>query len=94
VVLGELHYGAWRGQRRDSQFALIRDFLQIVTLLMPDQNTSEEYGKLKAELAAIGKLIPENDIWIAAMARQYGLPVVTRDSHFSEVPGLAVLTWD
>jgi tRNA(fMet)-specific endonuclease VapC len=52
VVLGELHYGALRAQRREAQLALIRDFLQNTTILMPDQSTSERYGQVKAELAA------------------------------------------
>ena len=62
VVLGELHYGALRAQRREAQLTLIRDFLQTATVLLPDQNTSERYGQVKAELAGIGKLIPDNDI--------------------------------
>jgi tRNA(fMet)-specific endonuclease VapC len=93
VVLGELHYGALRAQRREAQLALIRDFLQTTTLLMPDQSTSETYGQVKAELAETGRLIPDNDIWIAAMARQFDLPLVTRDAHFAAVPGLTTLAW-
>jgi tRNA(fMet)-specific endonuclease VapC len=93
VVLGELHYGARRAQRQESQLALIREFLRTATLLLPDQTTSEQYGQVKAELAGIGKLIPENDIWIAAIARQFGLPVATRDGHFAHVPGLQTLAW-
>ena len=93
VVLGELHYGALRAQRREVQLALIRDFLQTTTLLMPDQTTSETYGRVKAELAETGRLIPDNDIWIAAMARQFDLPLVTRDAHFAAVPRLTTLAW-
>ncbi len=93
VVLGELHYGALRAQRREAQLALIRDFLQTTTVLMPDQSTSETYGQVKAELAETGRLIPDNDIWIAAMARQFDLPLVTRDAHFAAVPGLTTLAW-
>jgi tRNA(fMet)-specific endonuclease VapC len=91
VVLGELHYGAQRAQRREIQLALIRDFLQNATLLMPDRNTSEMYGRVKADLASIGKLIPDNDIWIAATARQFDLPLATRDGHFDHVPRLTTL---
>ena len=80
VVLGELHYGALRAQRREAQLALIRDFLMSTVLLLPDQNISEMYGQVKAELAEMGRMIPDNDIWIAAVARQYDLPLVTRDA--------------
>lgn len=29
----------------------------------------------------------DNDLWIAALGLQHGLPVVTRDRHFEEVDG-------
>ena len=93
VVLGELHYGALRAQRREAQLALIRDFLQTAIVLLPDRSTSERYGQVKAELAGMGRLIPDNDIWIAAMARQFDLPAVTRDGHFAAVPALSTLAW-
>ena len=32
-------------------------------------------------------------IWIAALALQHGLPLLTRDAHFREVEGLNVLGW-
>ena len=98
IVLGELSYGASlngarRAQRREAQMALIRDFLQTATLLLPDQSTSEQYGEVKAEPAGMGKPIPDNDIWIVAIARQFDLPLVTRDRHFAAVPRLTMLAW-
>ena len=93
VVLGELHYGAQRAQRREEAIARVRDFLRIAVLLLPDNNTAEEYGQIKAELAQAGALIPDNDIWIAALAREYKLPLATRDQHFAAVPGLQTLAW-
>jgi predicted nucleic acid-binding protein len=38
-----------------------------------------------------GTPIPTNDIWIAALAMQHGLPLYTRDAHFSSVAGLVTL---
>ncbi len=93
VVLGELHYGARRARRRDEALAQIRDFRGIAVLLLPDERTAEHYGQVKAELARAGTPIPENDIWIAALAREYQLPVATRDRHFAYVPGLEALVW-
>jgi tRNA(fMet)-specific endonuclease VapC len=93
VVLGELHYGASRSQRREAQLEGIRDFLRTAVVLLPDQSTAEHYGQLKAELAQVGKPIPDNDLWIAALARQYDLPLATRDAHFMLVPRLKSLAW-
>ena len=47
----------------------------------------------ESELADARKLIPENDIWIAALARQYDLPLAARDAHFAVVQGLNTLAW-
>jgi tRNA(fMet)-specific endonuclease VapC len=93
VVLGELHFGAQRAQRRQEQLAYIRDLLTYAVVLYADQDTTEVYGQVKAELAQLGKPIPDNDLWIAAMARQYCLPLATRDAHFSAVPRLTTLAW-
>jgi tRNA(fMet)-specific endonuclease VapC len=58
-----------------------------------DDRTVEQYGQIKAEIAEAGTPIPDNDIWIAALAREYELPLVTRDQHFDIVPGLKTLAW-
>ena len=93
VVLGELHFGAQRAQRRQEQLAYIQDLLTYAVVLFPDQDTTEIYGQVKAELARLGTPIPDNDLWIAAVARQHHLPLATRDAHFSQVPGLKTLAW-
>lgn len=93
VVLGELYFGAQRAQRRQEQLAHIRDFLTTAALLFPDQHTTEQYGQIKAELAKMGRPIPDNDLWIAALARQHDLALATRDEHFAVVPGLKTIGW-
>jgi predicted nucleic acid-binding protein len=64
-----------------------------VDLLFPSETTTREYGRIKAELARAGAPIPENDVWIAALAIEHGLPLATCDAHFSRVSGLTVLDW-
>lgn len=93
VVLGELHFGAQRAQRRQEQLEYIRDLLTYSAVLFPDQATTEHYGQIKAELARMGRPIPDNDLWIAAIAQQHDLPLATRDAHFAHVPGLQTLAW-
>jgi len=41
----------------------------------------------------IGRPIPDNDLWIAAVALQHRLILVTRDGHFSNINGLIVEFW-
>ncbi len=50
------------------------------------------YGRLYRYLKENGLLIDANDLWIAATALAFGMPVVTRDErHFARVPGLNVI---
>ena len=93
VVLGELYFGAQRAQRRQEQLAYIHDLLTYAVILFADQETTEVYGQVKAELTRLGKPIPDNDLWIAAVAKQHDLPLATRDAHFDAVPGLQTLAW-
>ena len=54
---------------------------------------AREYGRLKNDLWAKGRPLPENDIWIAAVASHHNLILATRDRHFREVEGLAIAMW-
>lgn len=64
------------------------------SILPCDWQTAREYGRLKHYLRARGRPIPDNDIWIAAIAKCYGLILVSRDRDFQEMGGeLTVAEW-
>jgi tRNA(fMet)-specific endonuclease VapC len=75
VVLGELFYGAHKSTQKDKALAQVQEFSRGCIILFPDETTAELYGQIKAELAAAGKMIPENDVWIAAVAKHEFLQV-------------------
>jgi len=93
TVLGELHYGAWKSAHATANQARIEEFASSVSVLNCDAETARRYGQIKDHLRLKGRPIPENDIWIAACAMQYGLPLATRDDHFGQVDGLPIETW-
>jgi tRNA(fMet)-specific endonuclease VapC len=93
IVLGELYCGANLSVDPSKQHALIARFLSAVVVLSPGLHTSEHYGRLRAALSRAGTPIPENDIWIAALAIEHQLPLAARDSHFAKVSGLITLHW-
>lgn len=93
TVLGELYYGAFKSVRPAENVVQIERFLIAVNVLDSDSDTARLYGKVAAQLARNGTPIPQNDIWIAAAALQFGLPVATADEHFQQVDGLEVLIW-
>ena len=93
IVLGELYYGAYKSARVPENIAKIDGFATNSAVLVSDTATAHVYGQIKNALRAKGRPIPENDIWIAAIAMQYNLALVTRDSHFGKVDGLVIETW-
>ena len=93
IVTGEMYYGAYRSNRARSNVQRLETFIENRQVLNCDVQTGKFYGAIKNRLRAKGRPIPENDIWIAAIAQQYHLPLVTRDAHFDEVEGLSVVRW-
>jgi len=89
IVVGELYFGAFKSSKIKENIARINEFALKNEILSCDQHTAKIYGEIKASLKSIGKPIPENDIWIASIALQYNLKLITRDSHFDNVPGLS-----
>lgn len=93
IVLGEYRYGLLRSQRRASLETLL-DFLAAESFVLAvDEPTSRAYAAVREELRQAGTPIPENDVWIAALARRHSLPVVSRDGHFEAVAGLERRGW-
>ena len=93
VVLGELRYGANLATPPDRQHEAVRTFMASATLLLPTERTAAEYARIKASLKAAGTPLPENDVWIAGVACEHGLPLATMDAHFRQIPDLHVLDW-
>jgi tRNA(fMet)-specific endonuclease VapC len=93
VVLGELYYGAYKSSRATENIAKTFEFAERSAVIGCDATTAQRYGEIKNVLRAKGRPIPENDIWIAAIAYQHDLTLVTRDAHFTEVEGLSLDAW-
>jgi tRNA(fMet)-specific endonuclease VapC len=93
IVLGELYFGVYRSAQTDANYARLNDFASSNVVLVCSITTARCYGKIKNALLKKGRPIPENDIWIAAIAKQYELTLVTRDSHFDEIDDLEIERW-
>jgi len=94
VALGELCAGFRMGGRPEKNFAELAEFLELpgVEIVNVDRDVADRYGMIVRDLKERGALIPTNDIWIAAATMETGSRLVTYDSHFENVPGLAILT--
>ncbi|HWB60018.1 MAG TPA: PIN domain-containing protein [Chthoniobacteraceae bacterium] len=93
VVLGEYRFGLLHSRERKKRESGLAAFISASEVLEIDAETVQPYAEIRSELKTSGKPMPSNDVWIAALARQYDLPVATRDAHFSHVSGLRRLAW-
>lgn len=93
IALGELPYGARKSGRVAANVQRIDDLAAQNHILNCDAETAQQYGLIRESLRAKGKPLPENDIWIAALALQHDLVLVTRDAHFNEIRDLNVVAW-
>jgi tRNA(fMet)-specific endonuclease VapC len=93
IALGELYFGAGKSGRPQANLTRIETFASDNVVLGCDAETARRYGEIKNALRVKGRPIPENDIWIAAIALQHNLGLITRDGHFNEVEGLRVEVW-
>ena len=93
IAIGELCYGARKSGKPDENLARIDEFAANSIVLALDSETARQYGDVKNKLRLKGQPLPENDIWIAALALQHNLTLATRDGHFQEMEGLKTTSW-
>lgn len=96
ITQGEMLFGAHHAPvpRRARLVAEVRSLMRDMADVLPvTPAVAERYGRLKAELAAQGTPIPDNDIWAAAIALEAGLIMVSDDTHFNHIAGLALENW-
>ncbi len=89
TVAGELACGD-SASARNAWESLIRPY----AIIPWDRDVSFAYGNAYRSLAAAGKLIGTNDLWIAATALRHGMGVVTDNTKdFSRIPSLRVVSF-
>jgi len=92
IVLAELLAGFAAGARPQKNRDELARFMASprVQVLKPDEKTAQHYADVFIALRKQGTPIPTNDLWIAALARQHRLPLLSFDAHFGSVPGLVL----
>jgi len=85
VVLGEYYFGIRQSRHRLRYQNWLSRFLPLTEIATVTSATADAYADIRLELKRLGAPIPPNDVWIAALARQHGLPLLSNDSHFDAV---------
>ena len=88
IVLGEYYFGIRQSRHRYRYEDWLRRYLPLVEIVTITQLTAGVYAEIRLELKRAGSPIPPNDAWIAALARQHVLPVLSNDVHFDLVEGI------
>ena len=94
VALGEYRYGIQQSRHRARYEAWLEELVQSVTVLEIGNGTARRYASLRMKLKQMGHPIPANDLWIAALAEQFAMSVLSQDKHFDVVPGVRRIGWE
>ena len=93
TVLGEFKAGIFANKRGEESSARLQELLscESVKVVPITDQTAELYAKLYQALSSQGRMIPQNDMWIAASVLENGADLVSMDDHFRFVPMLTVI---
>ncbi len=94
VTKAELRVGIFAAENietRDRRLVAFELANRIVSLPV-DEVVARAWSQMRAYVAASGRKIRSNDMWIAATAAAREIPVVTRDGDFDALNGVTGLT--
>ena len=93
IVLGEYRFGILGSRRRKYYENWLVENLFGKVILNVGEETAALYAEIRHELKRKGRPIPYHDIWIAALARQHRLAILSNDTHFDHVEKVKRVGW-
>lgn len=93
IVIAELLSGAAVSQNPKRETARVESLWTLFPTCWPDRATVESFARVRAEVTRAGTPIGQHDLWIAAMAMQYDMPVASSDDDFKKIRGLKTACW-
>ena len=88
VVLGEYYFGIRQSRHRIRYEDWLARYLPTAEIATVTSATADRCADIRLELKRLGTATPANDVWIAALAHQHGMEVLSNDSHFDVVRGI------
>ena len=93
IVVGELYYGAFNSTKIEENTKKIDELIENVEVVECNLETAKHYAEIKKKLRDNGTKINENDIWIAALAKQHNLTLLSRDNDFTNIEDINLKKW-
>lgn len=93
ITIGELRAGVLAARDLDTRDRRLATLTRALALepIPADDAVAAVWARLRIALRDLGLRMGVNDSWIAATAIALGVPVVTQDEDYTEVPGLVVV---
>ena len=94
ITYGELRFGAEKSAYREKTLRLLKQLTHLIPVADMTLNAAEHYGEIQHTLQKQGKIIGNNDLWIAAHALALNITLVTNNTkEFKRIPKLNVENW-
>ena len=93
ITIGELRAGVLTARDVSTRDRRLDTLMAAMTLdpLPVDARVADEWARLRVLLRDAGLRMPVDDSWIAATAMAHGVPIVTQDADYVDLPGLTVI---
>lgn len=94
ITACELFYGAYRSERKEQNLEGVKRVLRTLFLLHTSEEAAEIFGRLKASLRGVGRLLDDADLLIASIALAHRATLITHNTrHFARIKELAIEDW-
>jgi len=93
IVLGEYRFGLLGSRKRRAREEVLDQLVRSSRVLEVTDATSRHYAAIRHDLKSAGTPIPVNDTWIAALAREHTLAILSNDAHFDVVRDVQRKAW-
>jgi tRNA(fMet)-specific endonuclease VapC len=93
IVIGEYRFGLLGARDSERRLAWLEQLGRYWTVLEVSADTAVAYAEIRQSLKERATPIASNDVWIAALARQHNLSILSADAHFDNVAGIRRISW-
>jgi len=92
-VCCEYRAGIRLGSRYQQNLVRLQAALSVFRIWPADEQTAAEFADIFRELRAIGRMLSQFDLLIAALVRQHRFILLTADQDFRPVTGIHIENW-
>jgi tRNA(fMet)-specific endonuclease VapC len=94
ITYGELYYGASKSHHSEKALGVLENLVSLIPALPMPTQAGKFYGEIRGVLEKKGKMIGNNDLWIAAHALALDVTLITHNmKEFLRIDKLKIENW-